>query len=350
MTKFPPVENPSIAQHPEHAEGPPIAEAFFGASAAICHVMELVTAAAAADINVLVSGEPGTGREMIARAIHARSDHAHAPFVAVDCSEYPPHDLETEVFGLPVAASPGRKVERRALERVRRTGRLYKAIGGTLFLEHVMELPARAQARLSRVLRDREAVVQDEGEHVQVDVRAITAADSRFDTAVADGRIEADLHKRLSAFRIEVPPLRHRKDDIPPLAVHLVNSICHRAHVPCKILSQPAQILLAALPWRGNAPELRSLLEGLVMRVPGETIGLEDVLANVQLDGRAGRFVAGGSLREARERFEREYIAAVLEQYRGRIPDAARTLGIQRTNLYRKLKRLDLRPGRIGDE
>jgi two-component system nitrogen regulation response regulator NtrX len=332
--------------HPEHVQRPSVAEDFFGPSPAMRHVMDLVAAAASTHVNVLVSGEPGTGREMIARAVHARSPHPRAPFVKVDCSRHPSHDLETELFGIPVVGTAGRSVERRAFERVTRAGQLYKAIGGTLFLEHVIELPVRVQVRLARVLRDREAVIQNEGEHVYINVRVITAADASFDTAVADGRIAADLHKRLAACRIDVPPLRLRKDDIPALAVHFVQGICHRANVPCKILSEPARVLLAALPWRGNAPELRSLLEGLVMRVPAQTIGLEEVLASVQLDGGAGRLVDGGSLREARERFEREYIAAVLEQYSGRIPDAARTLGIQRTNLYRKLKRLDLKPGR----
>lgn len=317
-------------------------EAFVGPSAAMRHVMDAVDRVAAESVNVFVCGEPGTGRESVARAIHARGGSIGAPFIKVDCAKDTSQDLEARLFATSGIGRQVDKGERRTLERVRRASHLFESKNGTLFLENVVELSARLQIRLARVLRDREVVIMGEGTHVELDHRVITSGDAALDAAAQDGRLIRDLHKRLTAFRLDVPPLRNRKEDIPGLAAHLVKVLCDRANVPCKVLTESAQSLLAALPWRGNAVELRGLLEGLVVRVPRQTISLDDVLANVQLDGRAGRFVAGGSLREARARFEREYIVAVLEQHRGRIPEAARTLGIQRTNLYRKMKRLKL--------
>jgi two-component system, NtrC family, nitrogen regulation response regulator NtrX len=310
-----------------------------GASAAMRQVMEQVSCAAAQSLHVLVRGEVGTGRETIAREIHVRSRSSGGPFVKVDCAENSPEELERMLF-----ASPGLPsqvgAERRSLERVRPPAQIYQSRGGTLFLQNVIDLPARIQLRLARVLRDREVVLMDTGTRVELDHRVITAGDASLDAAVHDGRILPDLHKRLCAFRLDVPPLRERREDIPELAAHVVSMLCARAGIPCKQLSDGARSMLAALPWRGNAKELRKLLETLTPGVTGSTIGLEDVLRNVKLDGQAAWFAVGGSLREARTRFESEYIAAVLAQHHGRIPEAAKTLGIQRSNLYRKLRRL----------
>jgi DNA-binding NtrC family response regulator len=222
---------------------------------------------------------------------------------------------------------------------VHRASQLYASKGGTLFLQNIVELPARAQLRLARVLRDREVVLMEEGERVALDHRVITIGDASIDAAVKDGRLLLDLHKRLCTLRVDVPALRTRKEDIPGLANYFLKSCCQREHVPAKVLTDSAQSLLAALPWKGNAVELRALIDGLVMQVQGGDISLDDVLASVQLDGQVA-VVARGSLREARTLFETEYIAAVVAQHRGRIPDAAKTLGIQRSNLYRKMRRL----------
>jgi DNA-binding NtrC family response regulator len=208
-----------------------------------------------------------------------------------------------------------------------------------------VDLPARVQFRLARVLRDREVVVMDEGKRIELNHRVMAAADGSHDAATQDGRMLPDFHKRLCGIRLEVPALRDRREDIPELASHLVTVLCERSSVARKELTESAQSMLAALPWRrGNGTELRSLLENLVLRVHGPSIGLQDVLAHVQLDAHAAWFPVGFSLRDARARFEREYIAAVLAQHHGRIPDAARTLGIQRSNLYRKMRRLNVQP------
>jgi DNA-binding NtrC family response regulator len=251
-----------------------------------------------------------------------------------------PQALEAQLF----ATSSHGTVERRSLERVRRSAQLFLSKGGTLFLKNVVDLPARLQTRLVRVLRDGEVVIMDEGTRVELGHRVITASDASFDTAVQDGRMRPDLHKRLSGLRVDVPALRQRREDIPDLAEHLLNTLCAHEKLPPKQLSEAAKSMLAALPWRGNCAELRRLLEVLIMRAPSVTISLEDLLANVRLDGQATWFAVGASLREARARFEAEYITAVVAHHHGRIPDAAKTLGIQRSNLYRKMRRLNVRP------
>lgn len=314
-------------------------EPLVSSSPAMRHVMQEIARAADRSVHVLLSGECGTGRETLARAIHARSRLRAGPFIAIDCGKSPPQALEAQLF----ATTSHGTIERRSLERVGRTGQLFLSKGGTLFVKNIVDLPARLQTRLVRVLRDGEVVIRDEGTRVDLDHRVITASDASLDTAVQDGRVAPDLYKRLSGVRVDVPALRQRREDIPDLAAHLLHVLCVREIVPPKQLSDAAKTMLAALPWRGNVEELQRLLEVLIMRAASVSISLEDVLANVRLDGQATRFAVGASLREARARFETEYIAAVVAHHHGRIPEAAKTLGIQRSNLYRKMRRLNVR-------
>ena len=191
------------------------------------------------------------------------------------------------------------------------------------------------------MLRDREAVLVDSDEPIALDVRPVASVDPAFDNAVQEGRVRDDLFRRLSVIRIDVPPLRQRREDIPALANYFLRDVCAALRVPPKTLSRSALALISALPWRGNGVELRTFIESVVTGLQGgRGIGLEDVLAHVRLDGGSVVFSNGGTLRQARARFERDYIAAVLEQHHGRISEAAKALGIQRTNLYRKMRSL----------
>jgi DNA-binding NtrC family response regulator len=308
-------------------------------SAAMRDVMALVTRASTMRAGVLIRGECGTGRQATARAIHAAQDGSGGAFVAVDCGACDGEELNRQLFG--AAGANGADPLARDLERVSRFSRLYEATGGTLYLQNIAEAPAKVQSRLARVLRDREAVLAENDAAVSIDVRPIAAADPGFENAVQDGRVRDDLFRRLSVIRIDMPPLRGRREDIPALANFFLRQICASLRVPPKTLSRPALSLIAALPWRGNAAELRALLESVVTSLQGgRGIGLEDVLTHVRLDGGSVVFTHGGTLRQARARFERDYIAAVLEQHHGRISDAAKALGIQRTNLYRKMRAL----------
>jgi DNA-binding NtrC family response regulator len=306
-------------------------------------VMTLITRAASMRAGVTIRGEEGTGRHVVARAIHAAQLDA-AEFVSVDCAAFETGDLEIELFGAPARMRAGHGAAAdgwHGLERVSRQGCLHAAIGGTLYLKNVGEASTRVQNRLARLLRDREAVLVETGATINFDLRPIAGVDPGIDTAVSEGRVREELFRRLSVLRIEMPPIRSRREDIPALANHFLREICRARQVPPKALSRPALSLIAALPWRGNAVELQTMLEAIVGTLAGgKGIGLEDVLAQVKLDGGSAAFSERGTLRQARSRFEREYIAHVLEQHRGRISDAAKALGIQRTNLYRKLRSL----------
>ncbi|HEY2149923.1 MAG TPA: sigma 54-interacting transcriptional regulator [Vicinamibacterales bacterium] len=310
-------------------------------STAMRDVAALVTRAAKTRSGVLILGEEGTGRQVAARAIHALQPNSAAPFVTIDCAAYGRDELDAALFG-----STGTRASRDSasgLERVGRDGALYTALGGTLYLQNIAEAPSRAQARLARLLRDREAILADKGDAFALDVRPIAGVGPGVDAAVEDGSLREDLFRRLVSIRIDMPPLRSRREDIPALANHFLRDICATMQVPPKTLSRPALAMVAALPWRGNAVELRALLEAVVAgQRGGRGIGLEDLLAHVKLDSGATVLATGGTLKQARSRFERDYIAAVLDQHNGRIGDAAKALGIQRTNLYRKMRSLSV--------
>lgn len=321
-----------------------------GTSASIRAVMELVERAAPGRCGVLVCGERGSGREMIARAIHAHAPGPPTPFVKADCSGPDPESIELDLFGFIGKRPPKGPPERRSLERIGRACRLREADKGVLFLENLVDLPARVQARLVRVLRDREVFIEDGRTAVTLDVRPIASVDTAIEAAVEEGRLRPDLYERLSLIRFDLPALRQRREDIPVLATHFLKEICRSSGKPIKTLTRPALTLLAALPWRGNAPELRALLERLILLIPHGLIRLEDVLAHTQLEGTVSPSGHDATLRQARACFERDYIATVLQHHHGRIAEAARVLGIQRTNLYRKMRRLNLTHGKAGRE
>jgi len=315
----------------------------YGHSPAMRDVMALISRAASMRAGVMIKGEEGTGRQVAARAIHTAERGGAGAFVTVNCGAYEDGELDAELFG---NGSVSAKTEKNTagLERVSKTSRLFEARNGTVYLQNIVEAPTRVQARLARLLRDREAVLAEGGDAISLDVRPMAGVDPEFDKAVAEGRVRDDLVKRLSIVRIDMPPLRSRREDIPALANCFLREICGANGVPPKTLSRPALALISALPWRGNAAELRALLEGIVNGLQGgRNIGLEDVLMHVRLDGGSVVFSRAGTLKQARASFEREFIAATLEHHHGRISDTARALGIQRTNLYRKLRALRIK-------
>ena len=322
----------------------------FAQSTAMLPALQNVAAAIAGIGGVLISGEPGTGRETMARAIHqgavsgvngslenllresVRPPEVSRPFVGVDCTVG--SDVEELVFGTVRSSHDGP-------DYISAGSCLHRASGGTLFLRAVHEMPGRVQTRLARVLRDGEVWVHPESgapavEGVNVRMMAsIDAGDSW-----SDERVASELERRLAVHRIKLPPLRERREDMPGLIRILLCDICRSLNVQVKSMSTQAVELLCALPWRGNFTELKGLLHALVMKVPDRLIRLNDILANIRLDASTLTFHGGGTLKEARERFEHDYVAAVLELHRGRMPEAARALGIQRTNLYRKIRQL----------
>jgi two-component system nitrogen regulation response regulator NtrX len=317
----------------------------YSQSAPMRDVMTLVTRAATMRAGVLIRGEDGTGRQTAARAIHQLQDGDNAAFVAVNCAAHDGDELDALLFGPPARAQAGEQASR-GLEKVSRQGRLHDARGGTIYLQNLSDAPTRVQARLARLLRDREATLAETSLPIGFDVRPIAGVDPGFDSAVQDGRVRDDLFRRVSVICIDMPSLRNRREDIPALANYFLREICGSLRVPAKTMSRSALSLLSALPWRGNATELRSVLESVVTGLQGgRGIALEDLLAHVRLDGGSLFHSTGGTLKQARARFERDYIAAVLGHHRGRISEAAKALGIQRTNLYRKMRSLRVARG-----
>ncbi|MGE4053715.1 MAG: sigma-54-dependent transcriptional regulator, partial [Vicinamibacterales bacterium] len=302
---------------------------------------------------VLVAGEPGSGRGHLARVLHARrvklagtppaKAASPSPFVVEDCAAGGSADLEERLFGVVSANGHDGKNGKAAFERVARAGAIHQARGGTLCLLNVPEAPVRVQARLARILRDREAELADQpGTLIDLDLHVVVCAGLDVDEAIADGRLRSELYDRIAQARIDIPPLRRRREDIPVLAVRLIAQAGAGEKGSRKSISRSALKLLAALPWRGNVTELKSLAALLVRGTDRPVIELDDVLEHANLEGAAVRVDLGLSLREAKARFERECIAAVLARHQGRVSDAARALGIQRTNLYRKVRELQV--------
>lgn len=318
----------------------------FGPSGPLRGVAEQVDGAAATRQGVLITGEPGTGRGAVARAIHARQGDGTAPFVEVRCAALDRDAIEAELFGADGSSRVGAPPAEPAFEYVAPGSLLHRAMGGTIYIKNVEELPSRVQGRLARLFRDRECQTEPDGPPVPCDVRPIVAGDSGFNVLASEGRLRPDLLRRCSEIQIYLRPLRDGREDIPAMAEYLLATVCRKAGLPLKSIDAAARAVLAAMPWRGNARELLGLLETLAIRVLGSVISLHDLLQVVRLDGQVTAYWnLDATLRDARRRFEREYIAAVIAQHQGRVPDAAKSLGIQRTNLYRKLRALHVSPG-----
>lgn len=280
---------------------------------------------------VLVIAEPGCRPADVARALHGRT-RPDAPFVVVDCAAMEPSEIGGWLFGTPAAHGLAADLESLGADSA-----LLASAGGTLLLENIDDLPAPAQRRLARILRDGEVRIGRSPHPVALTVRTIGSTSNDLEADVRDGRFRQDLLRRFNASRITVPALRQRPGDLEPI----VNALVAAAHGGPRTFTQPAITVLAALPWTQNVDELSGVLDK-VLQSAGPTVRQEDVLTHIPMDGTFTRVDLTASLREARRRFEREYIAAVLERHQWRMTDAARTLGIERANLYRKTRQLGI--------
>jgi DNA-binding NtrC family response regulator len=305
-----------------------------GRSPAITRVQELVRRGARLDGGALITAEPGAAVDDVARELHIRSRAATGPFVIVDCEAADPASADRLLFGVPQAGEPS------DLESVARDSSIAAARGGTLFLKNVTDLRASTQAQLARIARDGE--VRIDGVPVATALRFIASATPAIDGEVHGQRFRRDLFRRLSAIRIDLPPLRDRADDVPTLAVRVLEDVCVEAGRAPATFSKAALALVGALTWPGNLGELRSVIERVAAGVRGDVIQIEHILPAIPLSRATAPFVPAGNLREARLRFERDYISSVLQHHDWRMADAARTLGIQRPNLYRKARQLGI--------
>jgi len=323
------------------ARGAPAVLELLGSSLAVTRLHELLRRAASADSAVLLTAEPGCGVEPVARELHRASRRAGGPFVAVECGAHEGPRLERLLLGEPLAGPPT------DLEPVARDCALAAARHGTLFLHDVAELPAALQTRLARIIRDGEVRIAEET--APTACRLVASAPPGIDADVHAHRFRADLFRRLTAVRIDLPPLRDRAEDVPALAAELLAEICTERRMPAKTFTQAAFALLTAVAWPGNLAELRETIANIASETRDDVIHVEHVLPALHLHRTAVPFTPAGNLREARLRFERDYIAAVLQHHGWRMADAARTLGIQRPNLYRKARQLGIPLARVAD-
>jgi formate hydrogenlyase transcriptional activator len=290
---------------------------------------------------VLILGETGTGKEMVARAIHRLSDRKGQPLVTVNCAALPLGLIESELFGHEKGAFSGAVA--------RRVGRFELAHHGTIFLDEIGELPPEIQAKLLRVLQTREFERVGGAQTIKVDVRVITATNRPLARDVATNGFRSDLYYRLNVFPISIPPLRERPEDIAPLARHFVEKSAARVQRPPKRLTEETLAKLAAYWWPGNVRELESVIERAVILSPGEVIELpDDSLAQPvpsPVDSPSGPAWAPTTRRALAT--DLGHLFEVLRQVRGNQTKAARLLGIGRTTLWRRLKAS--RPSSNGD-
>jgi DNA-binding NtrC family response regulator len=324
-----------MANHTLH---PDVSLALVGPSDAARRALAAAEQAAGRRTPLLLLCEPGCRPREIAAFIHAHSGAA-GPFVPLDCTPMHAAEIERTLFG-----DASTRPMPTDLEVLGPDSLLLAAGDGTLFIDHVDELPAASQRRLARVLRDGEARTVTRHGAVPVACRVVASASPDLATDVRHGRFRQDLYRRLGANRIAVPPLRQRPEDLPSIIEALLPSV---ADGRARTFTRPAMTVLSALHWAENVDELAELLPR-ILRQAGTEVRQEDVLSQLAIDGAFTRPDLTASLREARHRFEREYIAAVLERHHWRMVDAARALGIERANLYRKTRQLGITRGKRG--
>jgi two-component system nitrogen regulation response regulator NtrX len=308
----------------------PWAHPIVGRSQAVEHLLRGIERAGPAPARVLIEGEHGTGKELVARALHAASPRREMPFVAVNCGAIPDDLIESELFGHERGAFTGATQARR--------GRFEEAHGGTLFLDEVGDLSARAQTKLLRVLQEGELSRLGGNRTIRVDVRVIAATNRDLAQEVKDERFREDLYFRLAVIPIAVPPLRERAEDIPLLVEHFAAQVARETGRRPMKFERAALEALARHPFPGNVRELRNLVERLVIMSPGASVGAEDVAGVLP---RAEPTPVGPTrISEAVDDFERRQIEEAIAAEGGNMTRAAARLGLERSHLYKKMKKL----------
>ncbi len=294
----------------------------------------------ASDARVLITGESGVGKELVARALHLSSPRANGPFVEVNGAAIPEELIESELFGHMKGSFTG------ALED--RKGKWEQADGGTLFLDEIGDMSARTQAKILRAIQDGRISRVGGAKPIATDVRILAATNRDLSERIRTGAFREDLYFRLAVVPLRVPTLEERPEDVPALVRHFARLVARRGGRRPKVFTGEALLALAGRAWPGNVRELANLVERIVLLSPGETVTLADVPdaasfrnAPPEPAAPAPEIAPGQTLAEAREAFERRVIAAALAEARGNVSRAAERLGLDRTTLHRKLRSLD---------
>ena len=322
-------------------------ETMVGESYAMRQLREQVAMAAPTNGRVLIYGENGTGKELVARTIHALSRRRAAAFVEINCAAIPEELIESELFGHVRGAFTGAVADRR--------GKFEAAAGGTIFLDEIGDMSLKTQAKVLRVLQEQTMEPVGGTNRIKVDARVLAATNKDLPAEIRAGRFREDLYFRLNVIPIFVPPLRERQEDIPLLADHFMAEFAREYGRRVKGFEPGARVALQQYPWPGNVRELRNVIERLMIMAPGDAISAAD-LGFLDASGLT-RPVGDAppaermTLHEARDRFECELILRTLAEQQGNMSRTAEVLGVERSNLYRKMKAFGIAPARrIEDE
>jgi len=309
-----------------------------GSSFAIRALVERIEKVAPTDARVLITGENGTGKELVARALHRLSPRAAQRFVEVNCAAIPSELIESELFGHRKGSFTGAHEDR--------AGKFEQADGGTLFLDEIGDMSLAAQSKVLRALQDG-VITRVGGEKpIKVDVRVIAATNKKLDREIEAGNFREDLYFRLNVVPIHVPPLRERRDDIPMLARHFARLAAAEQRLPPRDFSDDALDRLARFDWQGNVRELRNTVERLLILARGEPVGGSEVarlVAGAVSDGGASADLLGvATFSEFKDRAERAFILAKLREHDWNVSETARVIEMPRSNLYKKIERYNL--------
>ncbi len=310
-------------------------ENIIGCDHRMLKTFDVIDSVADTRATVLITGESGTGKSLVARAIHRRSGRRDGPFVEVACGALPESLLESELFGHVAGAFTGACGDR--------IGKFAQADGGTIFLDEIGNAPPAMQVKLLRVLQELEFEPVGGTETMSVDTRVILATNEDLDKALAAGRFRQDLYYRINVINVELPPLRARISDIPALATHFLDGICEDIGKSVDGFTDEALAALRTYHWPGNVRELQNVVERAVLLGKHDQIALEDLPRNLAASAPAAApRAAGCTLKQALEGPERQIILETLQQHNWNRNLTANQLGINRTTLYKKMKRLGL--------
>jgi len=304
-----------------------------GKSDEIEGVFSLVDKVADTDSTILICGESGTGKELIARAIHYRSGRADSPFVSINCGALPENLLESELFGHVKGSFTGAIRDKEGLFKV--------ASGGTFFLDEVGETSPAIQVKLLRVLQEREIIPVGGTQPIKVSARLIAATNADLEKAVQEDRFRPDLYYRLNVIPITIPPLRQRRDDLPLLVEHFLDSASRKSNSR-KTISNEAMDLLTGYDWPGNVRELENIMERAVILQDGDEIEVDDLPDKIRCHSREKRRLVMDKAQMTLEELEKEYLVSVLEETNWQKKRASSILGINASTLYRKIQRYGL--------
>jgi two-component system nitrogen regulation response regulator NtrX len=317
-----------------------------GESYPMVKLREQVAMAAPTNGRVLIFGENGTGKELVARNIHQLSRRRTAAFVEVNCAAIPEELIESELFGHVRGAFTGAVADRR--------GKFEAAHGGTIFLDEIADMSLKTQAKVLRVLQEQVMEAVGGSTRIKVDARVLAATNKDLTAEIRAGRFREDLYFRLNVVPIFVPPLRDRQEDIQLLADHFMAMLAREYGRRPKTFEADAIIALKQYAWPGNVRELRNVVERLMIMVPGDRISSRDLsfLDQTLTSGAPvpASMESSASLHEARDRFERDYILRALAGQQGNISRTAEVLGIERSNLYRKMRSFGIASSRRSED